>query len=83
MFSAVALVAFSFAGMANTGGEEKLESKTLTKIENSDCDGCWAYADSLDDGKDRTNQKWMKNVDSCLVANGCEPQHTHLIKDIN
>lgn len=28
MFSAVALVAFSFAGMANTGGEEKLEFKT-------------------------------------------------------
>ena len=25
MFSAVTLIAFSFAGMANTGGEEKLE----------------------------------------------------------
>lgn len=30
MFSAIALVAFSFAGMANTGGEEKLEIKDST-----------------------------------------------------
>lgn len=27
MFSAVALIAFSFAGMANTGGEEKLNNE--------------------------------------------------------
>ena len=35
-FSAVALVAFSFAGMANTGGENELvlkdENKTYSKI---------------------------------------------------
>lgn len=36
MFSAVALIAFSFAGMANTGGEEKLEMKKL--ILEIDCD---------------------------------------------
>jgi hypothetical protein len=29
MFSAVALIAFSFAGMANTGGEEKIDQKEL------------------------------------------------------
>jgi hypothetical protein len=36
MFSAVALIAFSFAGMANTGGEEKLNMKNLISdtIEN-------------------------------------------------
>ena len=29
MFSAVALVAFSFTGMANTGGEEKINEENL------------------------------------------------------
>ena len=29
MFSAVALIAFSFAGMANTGGEEKLKEEVI------------------------------------------------------
>jgi hypothetical protein len=38
MFSAVALVAFSFIGMANTGGEEKLELiETLKLTEHSNC----------------------------------------------
>lgn len=32
MYSAVALVAFSFAGMANTGGEEKLEMKSNLEL---------------------------------------------------
>jgi hypothetical protein len=31
MFSAVALIAFSFDGMANTGGENKLNEETLKK----------------------------------------------------
>jgi hypothetical protein len=34
MFSAVALVAFSFAGMANTGGEEKLNIKEIIEVED-------------------------------------------------
>jgi hypothetical protein len=35
MFSAVALIAFSFAGMANTGGEEKLNKEIyLLKTNN-------------------------------------------------
>jgi hypothetical protein len=39
MFSAVALIAFSFAGMANTGGEEKLNNEELkTEIQESDND---------------------------------------------
>ena len=38
MFSAVALVAFSFAGMANTGGEEKLEIfNTQSAEEHKNC----------------------------------------------
>jgi hypothetical protein len=55
MFSAVALVAFSFAGMANEIEEKKVEVKTIKieKIENSIEDSsiaveagslkCWAF----------------------------------------
>jgi len=76
IFSAVALVAFSFTGMAN-----EVEDKEST-ILNDDCNHCTAYADSLDDGRDRTGVTWMKNVDACRVANGCEADYTKTIKRI-
>ena len=38
IYSAVALVAFSFAGMANTGGEEKIELiESLNLLEHTNC----------------------------------------------
>lgn len=74
MFSAFALVAFSFAGMANE--VEEKESVIL----NDDCNHCYEYADSLDDGRDRTNQTWMRNVDACRTSNGCKAEFSKLIK---
>ncbi|RBA29650.1 hypothetical protein [Flavobacterium tibetense] len=76
IFSAVALVAFSFAGMANEIEDKKLIDET----ELVNCDHCYAYADSLDDGSDRTNQTWMRNVDACRTSNGCEAEFAGLIK---
>ena len=76
IFSAVALVAFSFAGMANEIEEKKVEIETNQEKLTVGCDHCYDYADSLDDGKDRSNQKWMANVDKCKVANGCEAVFT-------
>lgn len=43
MFSAVALIPFSFSGMANTGVEEKLEIKEL-QLDNFKVPGCREYA---------------------------------------
>ncbi|WP_445714465.1 hypothetical protein [Flavobacterium sp.] len=80
IFSAVALIAFSFAGMANEIEEKKNENKADKENETSiGCDHCYDYADSLDDGTDRTNKKWMRNVDNCKVANGCEAVFTELL----
>tara|TARA_R110002051_G_scaffold138637_1_gene211415 strand:- start:3754 stop:4005 length:252 start_codon:yes stop_codon:yes gene_type:complete len=31
----------------------------------SDCGGCIAYADSRDDGSDRTLKKWNEDLESC------------------
>jgi hypothetical protein len=76
IFSAVALVAFSFAGMANEIEEKKVEIKENEANLTIGCDHCYDYADSLDDGSDRTNQTWMRNVDACKVSNGCEPVFT-------
>ena len=43
MFSAFALVAFSFAGMANTGGEEKLYNQFINS-NNNEIPWCVVYA---------------------------------------
>ena len=80
LFSAVALVAFSFAGMANNEVKEvEKEFDSNQNLEAVGCDHCYDYADSLDDGSDRTNQKWMRNVDRCRASNGCEAEFTKLI----
>lgn len=78
VFSAVALVAFSFAGMANNEVKE-----VENKVAIEDCEECYAYADSLDNGRDRSNQQWMINVDNCRASNGCERQYTKLIKSVS
>ena len=44
LFSAVALVAFSFAGMANEVKEKKVETKKVEKIETSVKVNCLAIA---------------------------------------
>ena len=75
IFSAVALVVFSFAGMANEIEEKKVETK-----EALGCDHCYDYADSKDDGSDRTGRKWMKNVDACKTSNGCPAEFTNILQ---
>ena len=85
VFSAIALVAFTTVSFANNTVEQKNEAKNNQVIEQDDtlgCDHCYDYADSLDDGSDRTNQTWMRNVDSCRTSNGCEAEFTKLIKKI-
>tara|TARA_R110000823_G_scaffold126191_22_gene253241 strand:+ start:274 stop:510 length:237 start_codon:yes stop_codon:yes gene_type:complete len=47
MFSAVALVAFSFAGMASTGGEEKLNNQ-LEKVKESETPCTDQWSDDVD-----------------------------------
>ncbi|MFD2908524.1 hypothetical protein ACFSX9_07220 [Flavobacterium ardleyense] len=60
---------FSFAGIANEVKEKNVELEEL-----SNCGNCYAHADSLDDRSDRTNQKWMKNVDACSTSNDCKAE---------
>ncbi|WP_445722751.1 hypothetical protein [Flavobacterium sp.] len=78
-FSIIAVVAFSFAGMANETNEKTVETNKEKK-EIVGCDHCYDHADSLDDGSDRSNQKWMKNVDGCRTSNGCEAEFDTLTK---
>ena len=68
IFSAVALMAFSFAGMANEIEEKKEEIEIL----ETDCDSCQQWADTQDVGYDPKNIKWMKQVDKCYDKNGCD-----------
>ncbi|CAM1360617.1 exported hypothetical protein [Tenacibaculum litopenaei] len=35
---------------------------------NDDCGGCIAWADSRDDGSDRTLKKWQKDLDDCRAS---------------
>ena len=74
IFSAIALVAFSFAGMANEMDEKKVEERNKNAETSIGCEHCYDYADSLDDGSDRTNQTWLNNLNACKTANGCEPE---------
>ncbi len=40
-----------------------------------DCGGCIAWADSRDDGTDRTLKKWQKDLDDCRAASSeCQNQ---------
>jgi hypothetical protein len=78
-FCAVALVAFSVSSMANEIEEKKVEEINNNAETTIGCDHCYDYADSLDDGTDRTNKKWMRNVDKCKVTNGCEAVFTELL----
>jgi hypothetical protein len=81
IFSAVALVAFSFAGMANeVKDENKIDSKEeilfyfkkeLT-IMPENCEDCYQYADGLDDGNDPRMVKWRHNMNTCYTSNGCD-----------
>ena len=41
--------------------------------DNDDCGGCIAYADSRDDGSDRTLTKWRNDLETCR-ANSVECQ---------
>lgn len=58
-FSAVALVAFSFAGMANEIEEEKVETKTFEKEATTILKPCYAvyldtYQSAVDNGANDT-----------------------------
>ena len=77
-FSAIALVAFLFAGMTNEIEEKKVEESNNAET-TIGCDNCYDYADWLDYGTDWTNKKWIRNVDKCKVANGCEAVFTELL----
>ncbi len=68
IFSAVVLVAFSFAGMANEIEEKKVEEKIIV----TDCDQCQQWADGQVVGSDPTNQQWMDLVDKCYDNNNCD-----------
>lgn len=47
----------------------KVEQKLVTGGRFSDdCGGCIAYADSRDDGSDRTLKKWQKDLDDCRAS---------------
>lgn len=73
IFSAVALIAFSFAGMANQIEEKKVEEKKVEKkIIVTDCDQCQQWADGQVTGSDPTNKKWMAKVDECYDKNKCD-----------
>ena len=81
-FSAVALVAFSFAGMANEIKDKKNEVKsnkennkeltTNKKFVGVPCDQCQQWADGQITGSDPTNERWMAKVDECYDNNGCD-----------
>ena len=82
IFSAVALVAFSFAGMANEIKDKKNEVKsnkennkeltTNKKIIAVPCDQCQQWADGQVTTDDPTNKKWMAKVDECYDKNDCD-----------
>lgn len=84
VFSAVALVAFSFAGMANnevnekkskketTDSKEQIESFLLLKQMPTNCEDCYIYADGLDDGSDPKLIDWRHNMNVCYTSNGCD-----------
>lgn len=82
IFSAVALVAFSFAGMANEIKDKKNEVKsnkknnkeltTNKKVVGVPCDQCQQWADGKVVGSDPTNAQWMDWVDQCYDDNGCD-----------
>lgn len=43
-------------------------SMGITNLFLSDCGGCIAYADSRDDGSDRTLTKWKKDLNDCRTS---------------
>lgn len=49
-------------------GYEYVEGTISVVRISGDCGGCIAYADSLDDGRDRTLQKWKKNLEDCRAS---------------
>jgi hypothetical protein len=68
MFSAVAFIAFSFAGMANTGGEEKLNNNLIvdnslnTSIKNCIDDGDSEYDLALSGGASEAQATAIMNI---------------------
>ncbi len=75
IFSAVALVAFSFAGMANEIEEKKVENekvkivkKTLTEPTEFDKGYCTAVADLAEQnsGQAWTYTKWLGVYNKCI-----------------
>lgn len=64
-------ISFSFAySNVETKAAQNLED---TFLDPDDCGGCIAYADSRDDGSDRTLRKWQNDLDTCR-ANSPECQ---------
>lgn len=45
-----------------------VEKSSDNFILNGDCGGCIAWADSRDDGSDRTNRRWQKDLDDCRAS---------------
>ncbi|MBC3845474.1 hypothetical protein H8K90_03695 [Winogradskyella echinorum] len=72
--SAILVFAISFS-FANSNTETKTTNNNFenTLLDPNDCGGCIAYADSRDDGSDRTLKKWSKDLNDCR-ANSPECQ---------
>jgi hypothetical protein len=83
MFGAIALIAFSFAGMANTGGEEKLNNESMNidfqKVEavillkKNDCDAAADHAYNTDIANGFSVNDASNN--SSIVYNNCLDYH--------
>ncbi len=76
------VVLFSVSGWANTVQLESEKDINLNFLLNNDCYHCIAQADALDDGSDRTNRTWMKNVDACRVSSGCDQDYQDQIGSV-
>lgn len=53
----------TITGIGNTS--DLVNSMEITTPPDDDCGGCVAWADSRDDGSDRTLTKWRRDVNSC------------------
>lgn len=61
LFSVLAIVLFMSSSL--NANSSILESQMNSS--NDDCGGCIAWADSRDDGSDRTLRNWNRDLASC------------------
>ncbi|MFN3907613.1 MAG: hypothetical protein ACK4JX_01105 [Flavobacterium sp.] len=74
LFTAIAVVGF---GMNSWGHTINKDESNLISL-NDPCHGmeCYQQADANENPDNQDTLQWMKDVDNCLIARGCDPEFT-------